>query len=291
MKLSTDKANDVARDVAGAARLLANDLVRPLRSLGTTARSAVNSGGTARAASAARLRTSTSTALRSLPREAIPELAKSVYALRKIRTPAQATAIVESETERLLTVVTPIFVAHPLPVQRDVSAKAILATAGALAAAGEEVEELVALVSAGTVVPVTLPVVIGANLVALAVEIYVAASLRVHDLRAAGIEPEPQQVASDVIFAMTGSSTAAGGTPGVTRQVTKKMIKTVTTRILARWGAGFVPVAGVAYSGWDAQRTVDAVRALPLPVADPDPDAVAPAPAALEGPGYPALPS
>ncbi len=267
----------IAGDAADAARLLARDLAAPLRGWTSRARAT----GVAGVAAVGRVRTATATALQSLPREALPEIGKSLYALRKIRTPAQANAVVETETERLLTIVTPLFVAHPLPVQRDVSAKAILATAGGLAAAGEEVEALTALVSAGTTVPATLPVVIGANLVALSVEIYVAASLRVHTLQAAGIEPDPQQVAGDVIAAMTGSTGAANG---VTRHVTRAMIKKVTARLLARWGAGFVPIAGVAYSGWDAQRTVDAVRALPLPT-----DAAA---ASLpDVPGYYALPS
>lgn len=278
MQVPTTTASAVARDVADATRLLARDLARPLRSLTDRVRVA----GTTGAAAATRLRDATAAALRSLPREALPEIGKSLYALRKIRTPAQATAVVETETERLLTIVTPLLVEHPLPVQRDASARAILATAGGLAAAGEEAEALAALVSAGTTVPVTLPVVIGANLVALSIEIYVAASLRVHDLHAAGITPDPQQVAGDVIAAMTGSAT--NSKRGVARHVTRAMVKQVAARLLARWGAGIIPVAGVAYSGWDAQRTVAAVRALPLP----EPHAAASVSAV---PGHLALPS
>lgn len=279
MQVPTTKAKSVARDAVDATRLLARDLVRPLQSLAGRARTAGGSG----AAAVARVRRATTDALQSLPREALPEIGKSLYALRKIRTPAQATEVVETETERLLTIVTPLLVAHPLPVQRDTSARAILATAAGLAAAGEEAEALAALVSAGATVPVTLPVVIGANLVALSVEIYVAASLRVHDLEAAGLEADPRQVAADVIAAMTGSSTGSTR-PGVARHVTRAMVKKVAARLLARWGAGLVPVAGVAYSGWDAQRTVAAVRALPLPSGD------GPTTAGTV-PGYLALPS
>jgi hypothetical protein len=103
---------------------------------------------------------------------------------------------------------------------------------------------------------------IGANMLALAIEVYVASSLRVNDLRAAGLEPDPHDVARDVIFAMTGKASGEGG---VSDKVTKQMVKTIVTRVLSRWGAAFVPFAGIAYSGWDAQRTVDAIRALPLP--------------------------
>jgi len=246
----TSAVSGAARDLAGSVRLVARDVSRG-------AGSAITS-----AATTTKLANATRTTLQSLPKEAVPQLARSVYRLRKVRTPAQATEAVETETEHLLTVVMPMLVAHPLPVQRTASAKAILAAAGGLAAAGEEIETIAAFVSAGTVVPPTLPVVIGANLVALTVELYVAASLRVHDLRAAGIEPTPHQVADDVIFAMTGDS-AKGR---MRRHVTKQVVKSVARRLLARWGAGLVPVAGIAYVGWDTQRTADAVRALPLPL-------------------------
>jgi hypothetical protein len=251
------KVSEAARGLAGTVRIAARDVTRGAASAVSGATSS-----TKLAATTSRLAGATRGTLHALPKEAVPELAKSVYRLRKVRTPAQASEAVETETEHLLTVVMPLLVAHPLPVQRTASAKAILATAGGLAAAGEEIETIAALVSAGGAVPPTLPVVIGANLVALAVELYVAASLRVHDLRASGIEPTAQQVADDVIFAMTGDHEKGG----FRRHVTKHVVKTVARRLLARWGAGLVPVAGIAYVGWDTQRTADAVRALPLPI-------------------------
>jgi hypothetical protein len=247
----TPRIRGAARDLASSVRVATRDLTR-------ASASAISSAGVT-----TRLATATRTTVQALPKEAVPELAKSVYRLRKVRTPAQAHVAVETETEHVLTVIMPMLVAHPLPVQRTSSAKAILAAAGGLAAAGEEIETIAAFVSAGTAVPPTLPVVIGANLVALTVELYVAASLRVHDLRAAGIEPAPQQVADDVIFAMTGESSRGR----MRRHVTKHVVRTVARRLLARWGAGLVPVAGIAYVGWDTQRTADAVRALPLPLA------------------------
>ena len=249
--ISRSRVSSAARDLAGSVKVAARDV----------------SHGAGRAITSARatkkLTDATRTTLQALPKEAVPELAKSVYRMRKVRTPAQAHEAVETETEHLLTVVMPLLIAHPLPVQRTSSAKAILAAAGGLAAAGEEIETIAALVSAGSAVPPTLPVVIGANIVALAVELYVAASLRVHDLRAAGIEPTPQQVADDVIFAMTGEESSGR----MRRHVTRHVVKSVARRLLARWGAGFVPFAGIAYAGWDTQRTADTVRALPLPAA------------------------
>jgi hypothetical protein len=205
----------------------------------------------------------------ALPAGAVPELVASVERLRRVRTPRQAVDTFETETERLLTVIAPLLIEKPLPVRRARSAKAIVATAGGLAAAGDELEELAALVSYGAALPPALPMMIATNLTALAVEIYVAASLRVHDLEAAGVRPDPDAVARDVIYAMTGKAPGKGG---MSKHVTKQMVKSVVARVLSRWGAAFVPLVGIAYSGWDSQRTIDAVRSLPIP--SPDLDAI-----------------
>ncbi len=257
------RTSRVHSKVSGAARDLAGTMTLAARDLGQGATRVASS-----AAATKRLTSATRVTLQALPKEAVPELARSVRRMKGVRTPAQAQEAVETETEHLLTAIMPLLVAHPLPVQSTTSAKAILAAAGGLAAAGEEIETIAALVSGGSAVPPTLPVVIGANVVALAVELYVAASLRLHDLRAAGFEPTPQEVAEDVIFAMTGESTA-GSTSSrrLRRHVTRRVVQSVARRLLARWGAGFVPFVGIAYAGWDTQRTADAVRALPLPAA------------------------
>jgi hypothetical protein len=68
-------------------------------------------------------------------------------------------------------------------------------------------------------------------------------------------------VARDVIFAMTGKADD-GKSGGI---VSKAMVKSVVTRVLSRWGLSLVPFAGIAYSGWDAQRTIDTIDNLPLP--------------------------
>jgi hypothetical protein len=199
---------------------------------------------------------------RSLPPGVWPELATSMRNLRKVRSPRDAVSAFETETERLLTAVMPLIVQHPLPVQSPTAAKAIVATAGGLAAVGEEWEEVAAVVTAGVAVAPTMPIVLAANLTALTIEVTVAASLRVHQMKAAGIEPEPEQVARDVIFAMTGKADD-GKDGGI---VSKAMVKSVVTRVASRWGLSLVPFAGIAYSGWDAKRTIDAIDDLPMPI-------------------------
>jgi hypothetical protein len=251
---TTQRLRIGARDALTSVRRAADDVSTGLRA--------------AKATAPARIRTAADTITsipRALPPQTVPELMGSVRRLRKVRTPGQAFAAFESETERLLTVVTPIFVEHPLPVRRTDSARALVATAGALAAAGDEFEELAAVLSGGAAVPPTLPVVLAANLVALALEVYVVASLRVHDLVAAGVTPDPHEVARDVMLAMTGSAGTSTGPGRASKAATKKLVRSIVTRVLSRWGASLVPFVGIAYSGWDAQRSVDAVRSLPLP--------------------------
>jgi len=203
----------------------------------------------------------------TLPPEAGTELVRSVRRVAMARTPRQATTALEQESERLLGVLTPILVEHPLPVRRVAVARTVVATAGGLAAASEEIEELAALFSAGASVPPTLPVAIAGNLAALAVELWVAASVRTHALRAAGHDPDAATVAGDVLAAMAGGNAEAVGRARLGRRVGRHLARRAATRVLSRWAAGFIPFVGIAYSSWDAQRTVDAVLAIPLPAA------------------------
>lgn len=212
-----------------------------------------------------------------LPAEVRAELAASMRTLKDVRSPRQAIQTLETEAERLLTVVTPILVRHPLRVRTSPSAKAIVATAGGLAATTEELDEIAAFVTDGAALPPTLPLVFGANLLALIAEVYVTASLRVHDLRAAGVEPVPEDVAHDVLVAMSGEAEHSRWTQ---RKVTKLTAKSIAKRVARRWTAGLIPVAGIAYSAWDAQRSIAAIRSMPTSNDDapPLPSAMSPAP-------------
>ena len=199
---------------------------------------------------------------RSLPPGTVPYVARSIRELRKVRTPRQAVAVFETETEHLLAAIMPKIVARPLPVRSTASAKALVAATGGMAAAGQEVEALGVLLSGGATLAPTMPLMLGTNLLALAVEVSVAGSLRVHALRDAGIDPNPDDVARDVIVAMTGGSDADVGTG---QAISKSLVKKIVARVLSRWSKSLVPFVGIAYSSWDAQRTIDAILARPLP--------------------------
>ncbi len=197
---------------------------------------------------------------RSLPPGTVPYLARSMRELRKVRTPSDAVATFETETERLLGVIMPRIVARPLPVRTVASAKALVAATGGMAAAGQEVEAIGVFLSGGAALPPAMPIMLGTLLLALATEISVAASLRVHDLKAAGFEPVASKVARDVMVAMTGGSDTELGTGSA---ITKNLVKKIAARVLSRWSKSLVPVVGILHSSWDAQRTIDIIRSLP----------------------------
>jgi hypothetical protein len=241
-----------ARDAGGAVAGQAG------RAVAATRRGAVRAAGLARDRGA-RVTTVSRQAARQLAEEAGPELRTSLVRLRTVRTPQGAVAALEDEIEHLMVVVAPLLVAHPLPVRNAVSARVLVGGTAAAVAVGEELNEVAALFSAGTTITPSVPVLVTAAFLSVAVEVAVATSLRVHDLRATGIAPHPDAVGRDVVFAMAGSKGAARAV------ITRQLVKRIAARVLSRWGTGLVPVVGAAYSAWDAQQTIAAIRRLPAP--------------------------
>jgi hypothetical protein len=201
-------------------------------------------------------------ATRLLPKAARGELLGSINRLRKVRSLGDALAVLETEVEHLLRVVTPVFVAHPFPVRKTSSARLLVAAAGMGAAAAEEVDELAAALSLGSTLPAAVPAAMALGLLAVAIEAYVAASLRAHNLRSAGLPVSADDVAADVARAMAGDR-------GTGRTITKRMVRSIVRRFVKREVAGLAPVVGIAYGGWDAQRTIAAIGRMPLPAPPP----------------------
>jgi hypothetical protein len=245
-----------ARRSTGAAASRAAAATR--RGAAATRRGAVRASELARDRGARITLASRQTA-HQLLQDAGPELRASLWRLRTVRSPHGAVAALEDEIAHLMVVVSPVLVAHPLPVRNAVSGRVVVGGAAAAVAVGEELNEVAALFSAGTTITPSVPLLVTAAFLSVAVEVAVATSLRVHDLRAAGIDPHPDAVARDVVFAMAGSKGAARGA------ITRQLVKRIAARVLSRWGTGLVPVVGAAYSAWDAQQTVAAVRKLPTP--------------------------
>jgi hypothetical protein len=191
----------------------------------------------------------------SLPPTAGSELRAAIVRLRQSRSPRQAVSALEHEVEHLFDHVAPTLVQHPFPVRTPARAYATVAATAGAAAAVEEMEAIALLLpGVNTAAAPTLPLVVAASFGALALEAYIAASLRVHMLDAAGKAVDPASVTRDVLRAMTGREDV---------RVTKIAAKALTRRMLRRWSRGVVPFVGVGYATWDAQKTIRAIARMP----------------------------
>lgn len=183
------------------------------------------------------------------------ELRAAIARLRQSRSPRQAVAALEHEIGHLFDHVAPTLVDHPLPVRTPARAYGTVATIAGAAAAVEEMEALALLVPGVNVATApTLPFVVAASFGALALEAYIAASLRVHMLQDAGKPVDPQSVTRDVLCAMTGRQDV---------KITKLAAKALTRRMLRRWSRGVVPFVGIGYASWDAQKTIRTIARMP----------------------------
>jgi hypothetical protein len=165
--------------------------------------------------------------------------------------------VLEAEIESVFETIAPALIEYPLPVRTQRSALATVTVSAGAAAALDEIELLSMLLPGTTLIAVpSLPLVLAASFLSLVVEAYVAASLRVHMLRDAGLEVDPHEVTHDVVRAMTGRDDVT---------FTKTTAKSLSRRMLRRFGRGVVPFVGIAYSSWDARKTIRAIARMPLP--------------------------
>jgi hypothetical protein len=154
----------------------------------------------------------------------------------------------------------PVFIRYPT-IKRPRRAKALAASAAAVAAAVEEGDELLTLVSVGTLTAPGFGTVLAVNLLATATEAWAATSVRVNQLQYYGRPVRVDQVAADVRQAMFGTIDASKGRPLI-RQVAVGGAR----RLGTRWAVGAIPLFGIVYGGLDARRTVDRVLRLPSPL-------------------------
>ncbi len=191
----------------------------------------------------------------SLPPGAGTELRAAAFRLRATRSPRQAVSALEHELELLFENVAPTLAHHPFPVRTPARAYATVAAVAGIAAAVEEMEAIALLVPGiNAATAPTLPLVVAASFGALALEAYIAASLRVHMLQTAGSAVVPDAVTRDVMRAMTGREDV---------RVSKLAAKALTRRMLRRWSRGVVPFVGIGYATWDAQKTIRAIARMP----------------------------
>jgi len=194
--------------------------------------------------------------LAHLPPEATAELRAATARLRRARTPRHALELFEQEVVVLFERVTPLAIAHPLPVTTPARARNSVAVVAAAAAAVEELEAITLLIPGAQ--PAAAPgftAVAASAFAAMMVEAYIAASLRVHMVHAAGGYLSPADITRDTLRAMTGRDDV---------RLTKLAAQTLARRMLHRWSRGVVPIVGMGWAAWDAQKTMREIERMPV---------------------------
>jgi hypothetical protein len=192
-----------------------------------------------------------------MPEDARRELRESVRRLSSVRSTKEALQVVETEAARLTHAVVPVLADHPLPLRDRTSGKAVAATVAGLAAGFAEIDEIAIIVTEGVAAPSAVGAFAG-YLGAFVAELWVAVSVRVHQLHADDREVDPALLAEEVLAALLGTDLMS------VRHLAGRVARAVGRRMTKRWAMGLVPVAGVAVDAWAASRTVQAISRLPL---------------------------
>ena len=206
--------------------------------------------------------------IRRFPAPVRPDLREAVDRLLAVRSVRGGIDALQEEIEHVLRLSMPVFIRYPT-IRRPARAKALVGSVAAVAAAVEEGDELLTLISAGSLAAPGFGTVLAVNLLATTTEAWAATSVRVNQLQDRGRQVRVDQVAADVREAMFGAVDASSGASSLIRQVAHRGAR----RLGTRWVIGAIPLLGIAYGGVDAARTVDRVLRLPLPPADDLPGA------------------
>lgn len=192
----------------------------------------------------------------TMPDDARRELRESVRRLSSVRSTKEALQVLETEAARLARAVVPVLAEHPLPVRDRISGKAVAATAAGLAAGFAEIDEIAIIVTDGVAAPSAVGAFAG-YLGAFVAELWVAVSLRVHQLHGQGRDVDTAVLADEVIAALLGTDLVS------VRHLTGRVARAVGRRVTKRWAMGLVPIAGVAVDAWAASRTVQVISRFP----------------------------
>ena len=193
----------------------------------------------------------------TLPEEARRELRESVRRLSSVRSTKEALQVLETEAARLAHAVVPVLAEHPLPVRDRTSGKALAATAAGLAAGFAEIDGIAIIVTDGIAAPSAVGAFAG-YLGAFVAELWIAVSVRVHQLHHDDREVDPSVLAEEALAALLGTDLVS------VRHLAGRAARALGRRMTKRWTMGLVPIAGVAVDAWGASRTVQAISRLPL---------------------------
>ncbi|MDQ1391179.1 MAG: hypothetical protein QOF30_156 [Acidimicrobiaceae bacterium] len=192
----------------------------------------------------------------NLPDGVQDQIKQSVKRLAKVRSLKSAKRVLVEEVERLFLGVTPLLAAAPLPLS-GWRARIAAGTTGGAAAAVEQAEEIATVLSWGGALP-GAPVVAGAVLSGWVLELWIAVSARVNQLKAAGRQVDPDLLGRELAGAYLGDPDA------VRRLGTARVVRAVAVKAAERWAAGLVPGVGIAFDTFTSQRTVARILREPV---------------------------
>ncbi len=192
----------------------------------------------------------------AIPPGLVADTRGAVWRLRQARSPRQVVGAFDAELINLFDGLAPAVIEHPLPITSVRSAGTTVAIIAGCAAAVDEIEAVALLLpGVDAIAAPSLPVVAGAYFSALALEAYVAGSLRVHMLLNSGRWVDPDTLTREVLLAMTGGHSDVGFGKAVSNPLTRRMLR--------RWTRGIVPFVGIGYASWDARRTIMSIARMP----------------------------
>jgi hypothetical protein len=189
-----------------------------------------------------------------------PHLHETSDRLLCVRTPKQALQAFEGEYEHLLrAAVVPCAIRQPV-FRRRATAAAFVAGCAATAATVEEADVFLTLASGSTLAAPGTTVVVTVGLLATIAEAYAAGSVRVHQLHQHDFLPDGITLAADIRRAQMGD---LGSSAGI-RSLVGSAVGGGAARLRTRWAVGAIPLLGIAYSSYDATRTIRSVLQLPI---------------------------
>lgn len=195
-----------------------------------------------------------------LPSEVVDAVKASAGRLARVRSPKEALEALPAELEHLVASTVPVLAEHPLPVRSAGQARLWASASAGAAALLEQAGELTFLESFGLGGVAVAPTVVAGTLLSWVGELWLAVTVRVRQLESDGRSVDHGVLAADMVAAVLGGQPGQGRGG---RRTTRAVGRRVASRVGRRWAYGLVPVLGIFYDGWDAQRTIDRVLELP----------------------------
>src|SRR5437879_8218789 len=202
-------------------------------------------------------------AIDALPDDVKVKVRQSVTRLAGVRNPKDLVGALEREVAWIFQVLVPVLAAHPLPIHSRRRAYTAVAASSGLAAAFAEADEVLVVFTDGVAAP-SLPAAFSALAGALITEVWVAVSLRVHDIERAGRQVDTALLSEEVTAAMLGTDVF------MVRQLAGRAAKRIARRLAKRSAQALVPGVGLAVGAGAAAPAVKALSGVAVD-AHPEP--------------------